>query len=384
MNIQSIYLENWKKFTTPIKIEFTEGINVLYGPNESGKSTLIDSIITTFYSKHNSGTPKIKALKPWGTSLRPKAIITFMKDGEKYKITKAFNEKKSLLEKMDTNGWQEIAHSDQADLELIEVVGGQLKPRNDTNPESWGLGPTLWMAQGQPIIKKNLNENTISSLQTLVGATVEPYKEKNILDNIRARYLSIFTERTKKYKTGCPILKIREDIISLSEELALVEQNKTRKEELIRNIDDNELILDNNKRNLEEASKDKEKLAQKVNEAREHQKNRVQIELEIEGIKLEYKSLKGIIDEIKENKEEISKIRLYSDNIKLEILPLQDELKKLELELEGKITKLIEVNNKIDHTVNEKDIAGLTHSTVMDEQSLEIMEVRFKEINDSI
>jgi len=99
MNVQSIRLENWKKFTEPVQIELKDGLNVLYGPNESGKSTLIDSIITTFYSKHTSGSGKIKSLKPWGTSLQPRSTITFSKNGQNYSITKGFQEKKCLLEK---------------------------------------------------------------------------------------------------------------------------------------------------------------------------------------------------------------------------------------------------------------------------------------------
>ena len=139
MNVQSIRLENWKKFTEPVEIQLKNGLNVLHGPNESGKSTLIDSIITTFYSKHTSGSGKIKTLKPWGTSLNPRSTITFQKDDQNYRITKGFQEKKSLLEKEENGAWRKIAEGDKADQELIELVGGQLSLRGDTKPELWGL-----------------------------------------------------------------------------------------------------------------------------------------------------------------------------------------------------------------------------------------------------
>ena len=60
MQIESIELDNWKKFSSPIDIKLEGGLNVLYGPNESGKSTLIDSIITTLYNKHKSKSKKIQ------------------------------------------------------------------------------------------------------------------------------------------------------------------------------------------------------------------------------------------------------------------------------------------------------------------------------------
>ena len=76
MIIKNIYLENWKIFRNPFERDFTEGLNIIYGPNESGKTTLIDSIRTIFFSKHTSQSEKIKSLVPWGSSLSPGATIT--------------------------------------------------------------------------------------------------------------------------------------------------------------------------------------------------------------------------------------------------------------------------------------------------------------------
>ena len=178
MNVQTIRLENWKKFTDPMEINLTEGLNVLYGPNESGKSTLIDSIITTFFSKHTSTSGRIKSLKPLGTSLQPRSQITFSKNGKNYRISKGFREKMSLLEKIDGDTWRKIAEGDLADKEILELVGGQLSPRGDTKPELWGLGQTLWMVQGKPIINDNLNDETLSSLQTMVEQLLNQKKRK--------------------------------------------------------------------------------------------------------------------------------------------------------------------------------------------------------------
>ena len=381
MNIQSIRLENWKKFTDPIEIELKEGLNVIYGPNEGGKSTLIDSIITTFYFKHNSRADDIKSLRPWGTSLQPQASITFQKNRQKYRITKAFQEKKSLLEKMEPNGWQKIAKSDLADQELIKLIGGQLKSRNDSNPESWGLGPTLWMAQGDPTIDKNLNDETLSSLQTLVGATIESKKERKILSNLKSHYLNIYTNKTKKLKEKSVLFQVRKEINSLNKELSLIEQNENKKEELIQNIKDNKFILNKNQSLLKEISEEKDKLAQEAEEAKKHQKNREKLEHEIQGIKTEYKSINEKIDELRENEAEIVKIKLDNDKINLQIVPLQDELTKLNQEIAEKVTELREANNKIDEAIAEKDIAGIAHTTVMDEQTLETMQNNLKEVN---
>jgi len=173
MTIGKIYLENWKLFREPIEIAFSKGLNILSGPNESGKTTLIDAIRTTFFYKHTSQSEKIKSLIPWGSTLSPSAIITFYQNSAYYRITKRFiTSQRSILEKLVDNKWERIAEGDKADEEVIRLVGGGFPSRGDTKPEFWGLGQTLWMVQGQPFITEDLNEETLSSLQRLIGAAI--------------------------------------------------------------------------------------------------------------------------------------------------------------------------------------------------------------------
>ncbi|MGC9517475.1 MAG: AAA family ATPase [Methanomicrobiales archaeon] len=381
MNVQSIRLENWKKFTYPVEIELKNGLNILYGPNESGKSTLIDSIITTFYSKHTSGSGKIKSLKPWGSSLQPRSTITFQKNGQKYRITKGFQERKSLLEKMEGEAWRKIAEGDKADQELIQLVGGQLPPRGDTKPELWGLGQTLWMVQGKPIISDDLNDETLSCLQTMLGATIESDKEKKVLGEIRSRFLDIFTEKKRTLKKGSELSKVQEEIKTLKDELSQSERNKTRTDELIREIDDTEFLLKKNQSNLESAKKEKDKLEEEVEAARKHQKNREEIEREIKELDSKSTALKEKIDQINQNKDEIRTIQSSINDINNKIGPLQEQFEFIDTQIQDKTLALQDTNDDIQKSIEEKNIAGIAHSTLKDEITLESLKDRFQEIS---
>lgn len=382
MNVQSIRLENWKKFTEPVEIQLKDGLNVLYGPNESGKSTLIDSIITTFYSKHTSSSVKIKSLKPWGTSLNPRSTITFQKDALNYRISKGFQEKKSLLEKQENETWRKISEGDKADQELIELVGGQLSPRGDTKPELWGLGQTLWMVQGKPIISDDLNDETLSSLQAMVGATIESGKEKKVIAEIRSRFLEIFTEKKKTIRKGSQLFNVQEEITSLRDELSESKRIQTRKDELIRKVDDNEFLLKRNQDNLKASKEERDKIAQEVEEAHQHQHDREKLEHEIEGITTKYESLNTKIKEINQSEEEITKLNAENEQIKLQIGPLNVELSELNEKIKNKLSDLEAANKTIEQTNDEKSIVGIAHTNVMDEQTLDSMKERFNEISE--
>lgn len=44
MNIKKLYIENYKCFKGPFEIEFIDGVNILVGNNEAGKSTILEAI----------------------------------------------------------------------------------------------------------------------------------------------------------------------------------------------------------------------------------------------------------------------------------------------------------------------------------------------------
>ena len=382
MKLETIRLENWKKFTEPREIKLQDGLNILHGPNESGKTTLMDSIITTFYSKHTSGSGRIKSLKPWGTSLQPRSSITFTKNGEKYRISKGFQEKRSILEKMDGNNWKKIAEGDRADKELIQLVGGELPSRGDTRPEHWGLGQTLWMVQGKPIISDNLNDETLSSLQAMVGATIESGTEKMVLSSIRSRFLEIYTEKTRTLKKGSQLKNVQDEINNLQGELSQSQLQNTEKDELIRKIEDNDFLLNRNQTNLEAAIQERDKLAGEVEVAQEHQNNREELEREIKEINQEFKTLTQKIGDIIDSYLEIDQVTREKEEITVLISPLETELDNLQEKIKDKKNRLGEITRKMDQANGEKSMVGIAHTTVMDEQALESLKQRFQEIDD--
>ncbi len=382
MNIQTIQLENWKKFTYPVEINLKEGLNVLYGPNESGKTTFIDSVITTFYSKHTSNSQKIKNLIPWGTSLHPRSSISFTKNGQGYRISKGFHERKSLLEKIVQGSWMKIAEGDQADKQLIELVGGQIPARGDTKSEYWGLGQTLWMVQGTPIIREDLNEETHSSMQKMVGATIESEVEKNIIKEINSKFLENFSPKKKELKKRSRLGILKDEILRLKNELNSSHENIRKKEALMRTLEDNQILFEKNKTLLKDALKEKGKLDEKVNQAHEHQQNREKLESEINKLKTEYQTSKERIDEINKSKTEINKIIETNDEINLQLYPLNDESSNLNRKMEDNTINVRSLDEQISSYLDEKKIVGIAHTAVMDEMSLDEKKNQLKDINE--
>ena len=64
MKLRSLAVNQFKKFTTPIRLEGIEdGLNVVVGPNEMGKSTLLDALRAVLFEKYSSRAQPIMALQ---------------------------------------------------------------------------------------------------------------------------------------------------------------------------------------------------------------------------------------------------------------------------------------------------------------------------------
>lgn len=65
MIIRSLSMENFKRFRS-LRLELDDGLNVVKGPNESGKSTLIQAIFALLYWRPNANRKEVRECISWG------------------------------------------------------------------------------------------------------------------------------------------------------------------------------------------------------------------------------------------------------------------------------------------------------------------------------
>lgn len=71
-------------------IELADGLNVLYGPNDLGKSSLVEAIRAALLLQHSS--KQGSDYKPWGTDRVPRVSLVLTDDSGRYwRVTKAFS-----------------------------------------------------------------------------------------------------------------------------------------------------------------------------------------------------------------------------------------------------------------------------------------------------
>ena len=294
------------------EIQFKDHINVVYGKNEAGKSTLLTFIVNMLYgiSKNKNGKnySDFEKYKPWDAEefsgkleyeLNNHEIFEVFRDFKK-KNPQIFNEKKEDISKQ---------------FNIDKSKGNEFFYEQTKMDEKLFLS-TIVVNQEQVKLEKSEQNILIQKIANLVGTGEDNVSFKRAIDRINRRQLEeIGTERSREK----PLNKLLRENQNLEEEKIKLEKYKNTKYE----------IEENKKNQLEKSSN-------------------LEIELEyLNKIKNIYEKEKIENEKIK-IKEKIENENEQKINLnKKEILDIENGNKKIFEKNNEKINKLIKNKNKL-------------------------------------
>jgi hypothetical protein len=167
MKIRSIHLTNFRKFVGTVGVDgITDGVNLLVGENEVGKSTLLEAINGVIFEKAKSQTERARSFRHFVNGTVPEVELAFDLDGTRWTIVKRFagQSGKAVLTSSDHRRFEDEA----AELELQRLLEFASR-RGGGEPGIWG---TLWVRQGSSFGDPKLDEAGRRTLQGCIEAQV--------------------------------------------------------------------------------------------------------------------------------------------------------------------------------------------------------------------
>lgn len=151
MRLQRIHLKQIRRFRTSLVIDQLEpGINVLAGPNESGKSTIVRALRAAFFERHRSSSAT--TLQPWNdSSAAPGVELTFEWEQAHWRLTKQFLHQRRcdlLISPKDSATVPQSFSADEAEEHIAQWLGYQMPLKGASKAEHWGIPGLLWIEQG--------------------------------------------------------------------------------------------------------------------------------------------------------------------------------------------------------------------------------------------
>ncbi len=167
MKIRSIQLTNFRKFVGTFGVDgITDGVNVLVGQNELGKSTILAAINGVIFEKAKSQTETVRSFRHFVNGTVPEVELAFDLDDTRWTIRKrfAFQSGKALLTSSDNRRFEDEA----AETELQRL----LEFANRRGGGEHGIWGTLWVSQGSSFGDPKLDDAGRSTLQSCIEAQV--------------------------------------------------------------------------------------------------------------------------------------------------------------------------------------------------------------------
>ena len=311
MKINKIKINSFGKLRNK-EIEFKNGINILYGENESGKSTIMNFIKNTLYgiSKNKKGKEisDYDKYKPWGKEEFSGKLEYTLDNNEKYEIYRDFNKKNPKI-------YNENSEDISKEFNINKKTGNEFFYEQTKVDEELFLS-TVGMLQSEIKLEKNNQNILVQKLANLASTGDDNVSYKRAIERINRRQLDeIGTDRSKEK----PINLLKKQIQDLEINKINLEQYQNKKYE----IEENEKKLLNDLNNLK-------------NENNYYN----EIKLLIENKKIEKEKIN-----IKENinKENNEKINLLIKEIEEKNKKTNIEKNKNNLKSKNKINKKIKI-----------------------------------------
>ncbi|MFG1220973.1 AAA family ATPase [Xanthobacter wiegelii] len=169
MRVRRLRIENFRKFRAPVVVEgFTDGLNLVCEPNETGKSTVLDALRAALFERHSAKSERIRSFRPQGDEVAPSVELAFDVNGEEWRLTKRFLLSPSVM----LEGPQGRFASDAAEEKLQGLLGFAPAGNRGADDDSRGALGLLWVEQGQSFLLGSPGETARRTLEEALAGEI--------------------------------------------------------------------------------------------------------------------------------------------------------------------------------------------------------------------
>lgn len=341
MFIKSLELKNFKRFKE-LRLEFPGDITVIRGPNEQGKSTVVQALIAALFYDPAKSNEEIKSCKAWGCDKFYTTKLIFESGGEDYIVEKDFENKKIALKNQASD---EIVDDYKEIMKRFGQLGGYQTPELFFN--------TACVKQGELAVldKKQTISETLLDIVSGGGASVS-------LNSIFKRIEKNLEELKRGLEKG--LAKNPGKILRLKKEL----QEKSRE------LEEKKVIFaeeDKSRHVLGKLRSEKNKTQESFELKEQVYKDNIayfEIHRVLDGLNSDYEKIRKTIETVEKNvleredfKRQISELKKFSN---FDMTPLVDMRRNIDnltakiKGLEAEISAMKQRGAKVREIVNAK------------------------------
>lgn len=199
MKVRNLTLANFRKFRKPVTIsEFSDGLNIVVEPNETGKSTLLEALRAAFFVRHSAKSELVRSFCPFGDDVAPRVAVEFEIDQQRWRLEKQFLKAPSVL----LEGPEGRLESDAAEERLQDLLGFEKGNNRGSDPETRGVLGLLWVEQATALSVvapgQLVRESVREALEAEVGVVLGGRRFDLVKARVEEAYAEYRTSRAGK------------------------------------------------------------------------------------------------------------------------------------------------------------------------------------------
>ncbi len=218
MKLLTLTLENWRGVSAS-QIEFDNAVTLIEGPNEVGKSSLVEALRMLFREKSGSKKKEVQAVQPVGQDVGSSVAAEVRCGDYHFHYSKTYNRKAGTELRILAPRAEQLT-GDDAHNRAWEILSGHM---------DMALWDALLVEQGKEIggVRLADSDGLARALDNAAGGAGVSGEESALFDAVQAEYERYFTLKTGKARYG--------------EQQQRVEQHSTQVQQLkttLRELDD--------------------------------------------------------------------------------------------------------------------------------------------------
>ncbi len=198
MRLRRIEIRNFRKLVGPVVVDgLDNGLTVIAGDNEEGKSTLLAALKAALFEHHAVGGAIRESMAPLGRTDTPEIALELELGGARYRLRKVFRRGGGTRLLTPTGELRDDA-AEQRLQELLrfERRQGRAEPR----PEHLGLQALFWVEQGTTFAGfetlKGGRERLARAIEAEIGGVAVGARGQAVLGLVEEELARLVTPRT--------------------------------------------------------------------------------------------------------------------------------------------------------------------------------------------
>jgi uncharacterized protein YhaN len=298
------------------EVSFEHGLNVLYGPNEIGKSTLVDAMRAALLLQH--GATAARDFEDWHTDQPPQVKLTFETEPQRiWRVRKSFgkgSDGSSYLDfSRDGNTFTQDAKGREVDGRIRDLLrwglpapGGKGRPRGFS--ESF-LATTLLADQRAvaSVLDRSLDDDSDESGKGQLTAALQALAQDPVFRAVVARTQQrvdeAFTSTGQRVRRrGSPWINLRDQRQAADQRRTEIRRRVTESDDARARVDKCREELDEARGQLDNASRHRKR----VDVAWDRQRDRDTVTAEIAKAERERDRIQGLHDDLDKASRDLS------------------------------------------------------------------------------